>query len=101
MVAARERRTVWEKDWCAGSGGNAPGSMISSLSPFPFQGATSRSCIRSSPWKTMSRSLWFALCLIGAIKGAHAAQDVAAGDAALAKFDLRAALKAYRAAHAQ
>jgi tetratricopeptide (TPR) repeat protein len=49
----------------------------------------------------MSRSLWVALCLLGAITGAHADQDVAAGDAALAKFDLGAALKAYRTAHMQ
>jgi len=49
----------------------------------------------------MSRSLWSALCVLGAITGAHAAQDVAAGDAALARFDLGAARKAYRAAHTQ
>lgn len=47
----------------------------------------------------MSRSLWLAICLFGAIAGARADQDVAAGDADLAQFDLPAALKAYRAAH--
>src|ERR1017187_254375 len=49
----------------------------------------------------MSRSLWFALCLFGVMTGARADQDLATGDAALAKFDLPTALKAYRAAHAQ
>lgn len=47
----------------------------------------------------MSRSLWLALFLFGAVTGARAQQDVAAGDAALAKFDLASALTAYRAAH--
>jgi Flp pilus assembly protein TadD len=47
----------------------------------------------------MSRSLWLALFLFGAVTGARAQQDVAAGDAALAKFDLGSALTAYRAAH--
>jgi tetratricopeptide (TPR) repeat protein len=49
----------------------------------------------------MSRSFWVALCLFGTIVGARADQDLATGDAALAKFDLPAALKAYRVAHAQ
>ena len=49
----------------------------------------------------MSRSLWLALCFFGAMVGAHADQDLATGDAALAKFDLPTALKAYRTAHAQ
>ncbi len=49
----------------------------------------------------MSRSLWLALCLFGAMASVRADQDLAIGDAALAKFDLPAALKAYRAAHAQ
>ncbi len=49
----------------------------------------------------MSRSLWLALFLFGAVTGARAQQDIAAGDAALAKFDLPSALKAYRAAHAR
>ena len=47
----------------------------------------------------MSRSLWLALCLFGAVTGARAQQEVAAGDAALAKFDLASALTAYRTAH--
>ena len=47
----------------------------------------------------MSRSLWLALFLFGAVTGVQAQQDVAAGDAALAKFDLPSALTAYRAAH--
>lgn len=47
----------------------------------------------------MSRSLWLALCLLGVVTGARAQQQVADGDAALAKFDLSAALTAYRAAH--
>jgi len=47
----------------------------------------------------MSRSLWLALFLFGAVTGTQAQQDVAAGDAALAKFDLPSALNAYRAAH--
>lgn len=47
----------------------------------------------------MSRSLWLVLFLFGAVTGARAQQDVAAGDAALAKFDLGSALNAYRAAH--
>ena len=47
----------------------------------------------------MSRSLWLALCLFGIVAGARAQQDVATGDAALARFDLDSALKAYRAAH--
>src|ERR1035441_6904340 len=101
MVVARARRTAWAKGSCAGWDANSPESMISSLSRFRSPRDTSRSCIRSSPWKTMSRSLWFALCLLGAITGADADQDVAAGDAALTKFDLGAALKAYRAAHTQ
>jgi tetratricopeptide (TPR) repeat protein len=49
----------------------------------------------------MSRSLWLALCLFGVVVGARADQDLATGDAALAKFDLPAALKAYRAAHTE
>src|ERR1039457_6791200 len=49
----------------------------------------------------MSRSLWFALCLSGVMAGARADQDLATGDAALAKFDLPTALKAYRAALAR
>jgi tetratricopeptide (TPR) repeat protein len=49
----------------------------------------------------MSRSLWIGLCLFGAMAGARADQDLATGDAALAKFDLRTALKAYRTAHTQ
>ncbi len=49
----------------------------------------------------MSRSLWLALFLLGAVTGARAQQDIAAGDAALAKFDLPSALNAYRAAHAK
>lgn len=48
---------------------------------------------------TMSRSLWLALCLFGIVTGVQAQQGVAAGDAALARFDLDSALKAYRAAH--
>jgi tetratricopeptide (TPR) repeat protein len=51
---------------------------------------------------TTSRSLWLALCLVGIVgvtAGVHAQQDTAAGDAALARFDLSAALTAYRAAH--
>ncbi|MGO9529377.1 MAG: hypothetical protein ACLP0A_17595 [Verrucomicrobiia bacterium] len=47
----------------------------------------------------MSRSLWLALCLFGIVAGAQAQQGVAMGDAALARFDLDSALKAYRAAH--
>ncbi|MGA2605663.1 MAG: hypothetical protein ABSG14_15705, partial [Verrucomicrobiia bacterium] len=47
----------------------------------------------------MSRSLWLALCLFGIVTGVQAQQEVAAGDAALARFDLDSALKAYRAAH--
>ena len=47
----------------------------------------------------MSRSLWLALCLLGIVTGARAQQDTAIGDAALARFDLDSALKAYRAAH--
>jgi hypothetical protein len=48
----------------------------------------------------MSRSVWLALYLLAtAVNGR--AQDVAAGDAALATFDLDAALLAYRAAHTQ
>ncbi|MGD1020205.1 MAG: hypothetical protein ABSA12_12910 [Verrucomicrobiia bacterium] len=47
----------------------------------------------------MSRSLWLALCLFGIIAGAQAQPDVAAGDAALDRFDLDSALKAYRTAH--
>ncbi|HTS20027.1 MAG TPA: hypothetical protein VMP11_20805 [Verrucomicrobiae bacterium] len=47
----------------------------------------------------MSRSLWLALCLFGIVAGTHAQDDVAAGDASLARFDLPSALKAYRAAH--
>jgi predicted Zn-dependent protease len=49
----------------------------------------------------MSRSLWLALFLFGVVAGARAQPDVAAGDAALAKFDLPSALNAYRAAHAR
>jgi tetratricopeptide (TPR) repeat protein len=49
----------------------------------------------------MSRNFWVALCLFGMVAGVRADQDLATGDAALAKFDLPAALKAYRAAHAQ
>jgi len=47
----------------------------------------------------MSRSLWLALCLLAIGTSARAQEDVAAGDAALAKFDLDTALKSYRAAH--
>jgi tetratricopeptide (TPR) repeat protein len=47
----------------------------------------------------MSRSLWLALCLLGAVAVARAQQDLAAGDAAADKFDLDSALTAYRAAH--
>ena len=47
----------------------------------------------------MSRSLWLALCLFGIVAGARAQQELAAGDAALERFDLNSALKAYRAAH--
>jgi tetratricopeptide (TPR) repeat protein len=47
----------------------------------------------------MSRSLWLALCLFGIAAGARAQQEIAAGDAALARFDLDSALKAYRTAH--
>jgi tetratricopeptide (TPR) repeat protein len=51
--------------------------------------------------KIMSRrSAWLALCFFGMVVSAHA-EDVAAGDAALARFDLDAALTAYRAAHIQ
>src|ERR1035437_3196363 len=51
--------------------------------------------------KIMSRrSAWLALCFFGMVVSAHA-EDVAAGDAALARFDLGAALTAYRAAHIQ
>src|SRR5580698_6042502 len=75
--------------------------MTSSLSLFRTRRATSPSCTRNFPWKIMSRSLWLALCLFGAMAGARADQDLVTGDAALAKFDLPAALKAYRAAHAQ
>jgi hypothetical protein len=46
----------------------------------------------------MSRSLWLALCLFAVGTSARAQEDVAAGDAALAKFDLNTALKSYRAA---
>jgi tetratricopeptide (TPR) repeat protein len=49
----------------------------------------------------MSRSLWLALCVFGIVTGVRAQQEVAAGDAALARFDLASALKAYRAAHAR
>jgi tetratricopeptide (TPR) repeat protein len=49
----------------------------------------------------MSRSVWFALCLFGIVTGVQAQQEVAAGDAALARFDLGSALTAYRAAHAK
>src|ERR1041385_3932526 len=49
----------------------------------------------------MSRSLWLMLWLLGAVTGVRAQQEVAAGDAALAKFDLDTALKSYRAAHAR
>src|SRR5271170_3586215 len=48
---------------------------------------------------TMSRSLWLALFLFGIVAGARAQTEIAAGDAALARFDLNSALKAYRAAH--
>jgi len=44
----------------------------------------------------MSRSLWLALCLFGIVAGARAQQEIAAGDAALERFDLNSALKAYR-----
>ena len=47
----------------------------------------------------MSRSLWLAVCFFGVVAGARAQQEVAAGDAALARFDLDSALKDYRAAH--
>jgi tetratricopeptide (TPR) repeat protein len=47
----------------------------------------------------MSRSLWLALCLLGIVTGAQAQQEIAAGDAALERFDLSSALKAYRSAH--
>ena len=49
----------------------------------------------------MSRSFWLVLCLFGVVTVAQAQQDVAAGDAALDKFDLDSALKSYRAAHTQ
>jgi tetratricopeptide (TPR) repeat protein len=47
----------------------------------------------------MSRSLWLALCLFGIVAGAQGQQEIAAGDAALARFDLDTALKDYRTAH--
>jgi len=47
----------------------------------------------------MSRSLWLALLLLGPVGGARAQSDLAAGDAALARFDLPSALTAYRTAH--
>jgi len=46
----------------------------------------------------MSRSLWLALWLFAAVSTGYAQQEVADGDAALARFDLDAALKSYRAA---
>jgi len=49
----------------------------------------------------MSRSLWLVLLLCGALTRVYADQEVANGDAALARFDLAAAVKAYRAAHTQ
>ena len=51
--------------------------------------------------KIMShRSVWLGLCLLGFLVNASA-QQVADGDAALARFDLDGALTAYRAAHKQ
>jgi hypothetical protein len=47
----------------------------------------------------MSRSLWLALCLFVAISTAQGQTDIATGDAALERFDLNSALKAFRAAH--
>jgi tetratricopeptide (TPR) repeat protein len=47
----------------------------------------------------MSRSLWLALCLFGTVSAARGQTDIATGDAALERFDLNLALKAYRAAH--
>jgi tetratricopeptide (TPR) repeat protein len=49
----------------------------------------------------MSRSLWLALCLFGIVRVVQAQQDIATGDAALAKFDLDSALRAYRAGYAR
>ena len=49
----------------------------------------------------MSRSFWLALSLCGVVASVRADQDVAAGDAALAKFELAVAVKDYRAAHTQ
>lgn len=51
----------------------------------------------------MNRSLFFAVCLIAVTAGAQplwagAAEKIAAGDAALAKFDLEGAITAYREA---
>ncbi|HUI07496.1 MAG TPA: hypothetical protein VL486_10890 [Verrucomicrobiae bacterium] len=48
----------------------------------------------------MSRSFWLGLFVFGIVGTAHA-QDIAAGNAALARFDLDAALTSYRAAHSQ
>lgn len=51
--------------------------------------------------KIMSQnSVWLGLCFFGIVVSARA-QGVAAGDAALTKFDLEGALTAYRAAHKQ
>jgi tetratricopeptide (TPR) repeat protein len=51
--------------------------------------------------KIMShRSVWLGLCFLGFLVNASA-QQVADGDAALARFDLDGALTAYRAAHKQ
>ena len=48
----------------------------------------------------MSRSFGLAFCLLGILVSAYA-QDIATGDAALARFDLDAALTIYRTAHSQ
>ena len=48
----------------------------------------------------MSRSFWLVLCLLGIVVHAPA-QDIVAGDAALARFDLDAALTIYRAVHSR
>ena len=49
----------------------------------------------------MSRRFWLAVSLVGIVRVVQAQQDVATGDAAMAKFELDSALKAYRAAHIQ
>jgi tetratricopeptide (TPR) repeat protein len=47
----------------------------------------------------MSRSVWLAVCFFGIVRVVQAQQEIATGDAAMAKFDLDSALKAYRAAY--